>query len=192
MDKWVRKLVQYNIDKGKISKEDADIYKFGYTLLFEKAIIFLITLLIAFIFDAFLEVLIFCIAFIPLRVYSGGYHAKSTIKCMILSGFVLICNILAVQQMSDWEWGKYFIILELVLFPLLITLSPVEHENRKIEESERRYFRHMVLGIYIIELAIEIIFLVLGWNQIVLGFVLAHVVNAGVVVISGKRRRGNN
>ena len=67
MDKWIHSIVDKKIEQGEFSKSKRDLYIYGYTLLLEKTIIILITITIAVIFKAYWEIIILCIAFIPLR-----------------------------------------------------------------------------------------------------------------------------
>ena len=53
MDKLIHKLVEVNISKGKISNEEAEIFTYGYRLLVEKILIFLISIFVAALCDAF-------------------------------------------------------------------------------------------------------------------------------------------
>lgn len=55
MDKLIHKLVEVNISKGKISNEEAEIFTYGYRLLVEKILIFLISIFVAALCDAFFE-----------------------------------------------------------------------------------------------------------------------------------------
>lgn len=47
MDKWVHNVVADNIKRGKIDENEAEIYEYGYTLMLEKIIIFVICVVIA-------------------------------------------------------------------------------------------------------------------------------------------------
>lgn len=47
-----------------------------------------------FIFKAYWEIIILCIAFIPLRQYAGGYHAKTRSACLALSALYMIGAVL--------------------------------------------------------------------------------------------------
>ena len=55
MDKLIHKLVEVNISKGKISNEEGEIFTYGYRLLVEKILIFLISIFVAALCDAFFE-----------------------------------------------------------------------------------------------------------------------------------------
>ncbi len=52
MDRWIQNIVANNIRKGKIAESDAEIYKYGYTLMFEKILMVVIGVVIALLLDA--------------------------------------------------------------------------------------------------------------------------------------------
>lgn len=172
------------IQKKQIPESDIEIYKYGYKLLFEKILIFILIIFIAFVLKAWKEILLFYIAFVPIRVYSGGYHAKKTVSYMALSSFLLIFNIITVHKLNTVYTGIYPVVLELVLFMVLYSICPVETENRKISSSEKRYFHKMVSGIYLIEIIIETLLLYFGYSSIANSFITAHCTNV-IIVLAG-------
>lgn len=187
MDGCIAKFVEYQIKRKRIKQADAEVYQYGYRLLIEKTGAFLMTFLIAFLFQAWMDVFLFCVAFIPIRVYSGGYHAKRTISCMMLSGIVLMLNILLKRWVLLTACGGFLFVLEIILCPVVLCLSPVENPNRKIVRSERGYFRLMVIVVYVAQLLFGSVLLWLGWIDWVVSFVLAHVSMAASLV-AGRRR----
>lgn len=182
MDQWIQSIVERQIQNKKISVSEAAVYQYGYRLLIEKTCVFILTLGIGFMFDAWWEVFLFCIAFIPLRVYSGGYHTKKSIGCMLLSVTVLICNIFLVRGFASLDMDKYLVTLELPLFILLYYFSPAETVNRKIEENEKKFFHKMVFFIYVIEILAEILFIIFGYDKFMLSFLVAHGFNVITVL----------
>lgn len=182
MDQWIQSIVERQIQNKKISVSEMEIYQYGYRLLIEKTCVFILTLGIGFMFDAWWEVFLFCIAFIPLRVYSGGYHTKKSISCMLLSVTVLICNVFLVRGFASLDMDKYLVTLELPLFILLYYFSPVETVNRKIEVNEKKFFHKMVFCIYVIEILAEILFIIFGYDKFMLSFLVAHGFNVITVL----------
>ena len=85
IERWINDIVNYQIHNKRISVSDREIYQYGYYILFEKIIAVILTICIAALMDAWWEIMGFCISFIPLRVYSGGGHAKRYVNCMLLS-----------------------------------------------------------------------------------------------------------
>ncbi len=162
MDRLIHKLVEINILKGKITKEEADLYAYGYMLLVEKILIFMISILVAVLCDAFFEIILLCITFIPLRTYSGGYHAKSRWACMILSGIFLIVGIYSMRWLKHFIDMKLFVMGEILCGFVMMKFAPVDVEQRKITSSERKYFRKVLAVINGIEIILGIVSLTFG------------------------------
>ncbi len=158
MDKWIHNVVVNNIRKGNIAEKEAEIYEYGYTLMFEKMIIFVVCVFIALILDAVWEVLALCITFIPLRVYSGGYHAKSRWGCMVISGLFLIIGVLGARFIGNFINLESFIVVEIVCILVLSRYAPADIEEKRITESEKSYFRRRVMIVVGSELLLGILF----------------------------------
>lgn len=189
MEKIIHKIVEKQVKNHQIKESEVEIYQYGYRLLFEKIGAFLLTILIAVIFDAYREVFFFCVAFIPLRVYTGGYHAGNSSCCMMLSGFVLAGNIFVVRWLQILFNGMYFFVLEIFLGVLLYYFSPVETKERRIAESERKYYRKMTLWILGIQVLSEIVLIGMGYSRWVISFVVAHGINLISVIFPKIKER---
>ncbi len=157
MNKWVHNVVADNIKRGKIDENEAEIYEYGYTLMLEKIIIFVICVVIALSLDAAWEVTALCITFIPLRVYSGGYHARSRWGCMMLSGAFVICGVLIVKMVQTFFNVWYYMVIELVCGILLVKRAPVGIEQRKLSDNEQSCYKKIVITIAGIEMLIGLV-----------------------------------
>lgn len=175
MEECIAKFVKNQIRKNRIEQSEAEIYQYGYRLLIEKVCALMMTILIAVLFDAWKEILVFCIAFIPIRTFAGGYHAKSFLSCMVLSAGVLILNVLIGKWVIFTGYGCYAILLEVILYPVIAWMSPVENSNRTISDSERKYFKRMVMVLYVVQILVEMLFMWLGRTDMIVSVVLAHV-----------------
>lgn len=69
--------VKHNI----IPKDAKDVYTYGVEITISSIIGFLITLAIGLLFDSLINAMIFYVIFISLRSMTGGYHAKTYLKC---------------------------------------------------------------------------------------------------------------
>lgn len=164
MDKWIHNVVAENIRKGKIAENEIEIYEYGYTMILEKMIIFFISIVIAFALNAIWEVIALCVTFIPLRIYSGGYHAKSRYWCMVLSGLMLIIGIIVVRSFQELLCMGNYLVIELICGIILVLCALVEVAHRKISHSEKNYFKKVVIFIAGVEMIIGILLLVYEKN----------------------------
>ncbi len=183
MEECIAKFVDHQIRKRRIEQSEAEVYQYGYRLLAEKVCALLLTFLIAVLFDAWMEILLFCIAFIPIRTFAGGYHAQHSLSCMVLSAVVLILNVITGKWFLTTGYGSFALMLEVILYPFIAWFAPVENSNRTISESERKYFKRVVVVIYAVQILVCGLLLWFGKEEWVCSVVLAHVSVAGSLVV---------
>ena len=71
-------------DEGIIKKDEIDVCKYGIEYFIISVLEILSVLLLSAFVGNFVCTLIYFVAFIPLRIYSGGYHADSKIGCYLI------------------------------------------------------------------------------------------------------------
>ena len=137
--------------QGIIQEEDVDTCRYGLDVFISSALeITSILLIAAFVGNFFQTVLLFA-TFIPLRVYAGGYHADTKLKCYLISlgvygVFTAIMNIL--------PQGLYSLMNMLIaVFSLIMILitAPVIHKNKGVNETERKHYRKFSVWICSVE-----------------------------------------
>lgn len=136
--KAVDRLVVKLIADGAIEEEDREIYEYG----FNQGIIMLVnmicTLLIGVVMGMFLEVLVFIVAYIPLRTFAGGFHAKTQVRCFVYSNLFVALNLYLVRVLQSYN---YFLLVVLVLSIVCICLlAPVEDQNKPLDEQEVKLY----------------------------------------------------
>lgn len=184
MDRWIHNVVTNNIRKGKIVESDAEIYEYGYTLMVEKIMIFAVSVIIALLLNAVWEVLALCITFIPLRVYSGGYHAKSRWGCMVMSGLFVTFWSIGIKLLSQQIDMLTFLIIEVVCICIVRRFAPVGTAQKQILASEEDYYKKKVITIVSFELLIGLLCFHFGFVSMITSILLSNVCN--VVSILGQ------
>lgn len=71
-----------------------------------------------------MEIFLFYIAFVPVRVYLGGYHTKRLINCMFFSSLILIANVITVLVINISGAGEYIFVLEFIFFIIVHKILP--------------------------------------------------------------------
>lgn len=132
-------LTNYIIKNGNIEEEDREIYEYGFQsgiAMINNTIMFL---LICYVFNMFLEGIVYGILFMILRVYAGGVHLSSNIKCYLLSSAVLIVTLGIIKYtMMD---QTLMLVLTAIASSVISFLSPVEDKNKPIDEIERSEYK---------------------------------------------------
>ena len=76
--------------------------------------------------------------FVVLRKFSGGYHAKNLHTCILGSGFLLfLCIMLSMHVQCDLKLA----IATVIASVSLITFSPIDSENRRLDTNEKRTYK---------------------------------------------------
>ncbi|MEA5055961.1 accessory gene regulator B family protein [Anaerotignum propionicum] len=155
---------QMQLSKG-LQEDDKDIYLFG---VYQGAILLLnicTALLIGVALNMLLEIVIYLICFLPLRIFAGGYHAKTQLRCYIMSSFTTVIILLGIQflqqQESIWEFLSY-----IVSFGIIWRFAPVADANKPLLEKEQVIYQKKVRKVLLLLTGIAALTYFLGFNII--------------------------
>lgn len=185
---FVQKIVDNQIEKGILIKTDRNIYLYGYQMLIEFCINIVTSIIIAIVFRATGIVVVFTIAYLLLRGYVGGYHAKTSMGCFCCSAAILISAVIVVKFVNGIELDKYFFLLEIVMVPSVFKGTPMPDVNKPITENESKYFNKKVKQIYLIQLLIEMILWYVDVKVYALSIWAVHVVLFSMVLLDVIRK----
>ena len=120
---------------GESSEEDADIYTYVCEAIIATLINILVCLVIAFLFGRITEGIIFITAFVLLRRYAGGHHAKTHLRCITTFAVVFTCAMVFASVMPRVSLEGFFAQLYTLLIATIASmgiaaLAPVEHKNK--------------------------------------------------------------
>lgn len=172
----VQKIVDSQIKSGGIKESERSVYLYGYQMLIEFCINIITSILIAFIFRAYGIVVMFTVAFLLIRGYAGGYHAKTSLGCFCWSASILIISVMAVKLVVNLDIGAWLFLLEVIILPCVFHGTPIPNRNKPITENERLHFNRKVKQIYFLELLVELFLLFQGLNTLALSILAVHVV----------------
>lgn len=136
-------IADFLLHKNVISETEIDIYIYGYETVILGVIDFFIVLAVEFICNKMITMLIFFAMFISVRLYTGGYHANTVLKCKAI--FILIC--LSVGLLSEFKFPYYLYILIMLLY--LITsffLAPIKNFNKPLTSEEQTKYRRISIA----------------------------------------------
>ncbi len=156
-------IIKRLITNKLISEEEVEIYKFGLESLILKLLHCVSYLCIGIYLKQLLELIIIATVLIPLRRSAGGYHAKTKVGCYIFSCMFIICILLALQGIHNrFMWWIALAISDL----LIIKMSPVDNDNKKLDKSEIDYYTKKSRLVLTFANAICIILTLLNLNQV--------------------------
>ena len=146
---------------GIIQKDDIDKCRYGLDVFLSSVLEMLSIVIISIFVKNFAETLLFFTAFIPLRIYAGGYHADTRLRCY---GVLLVIYALFSVAMKLIPASAYiFIECISALFTSIMVLrfAPISHSNKHINDMETQQYKKISIAIALMEVAIMIIGLLL-------------------------------
>lgn len=172
---------------GAIQENDVDECRYGLEVFISSAFEVLSILFISIFVRNFVETLLFFAAFIPLRIYAGGYHAGTKLRCYLVSLATYAAFALVLYILPD---DIYLITVGAeVLFALVMVLAfaPIIHYNKNVNYIEISNYRKISVAICIIQIALILVFtIIFKANRFVLSFALgqlAESLSMAVVVV---------
>lgn len=150
MDKIASKLVNDLVSLAVIDRRDIDIYRYGLEVLLLSLLQIFSILFIAFFVGNFFETVVYFAAFIPMRLFAGGYHASTRSRCYLLSLFVYGIFTIILKICPNYihlELGLSFACISLVA---IFFLAPEIHSNRKFDQTDYLFFKRVCKRIEII------------------------------------------
>lgn len=177
------KIGNHLVRSGIVREEDAEIYIYGINQILVSVLNVSSALIIGLILGMLLESIIFMAAYIPLRSFAGGYHAKTPLRCYILSLIMITVVLSGIKYLHTANIFYYSVLAAAVLTVLL--LSPVEDKNKPLDEIEKKVYKKSVVIIGTIEFVICFIFKVINLNSSCIAVTYSFIM-LSVMLIAGK------
>ena len=140
--------------QGIIQEDDIDKCKYGIDLFISSFLEIISILAIAAILGNFIETVLLFVFFIPLRIYAGGYHADTKLKCFLISLVMYGFS----YTLANITPSEMFVLINIIgtLFSLIMVLimAPIIHINKNVNDIERRNYRKISIEICLVETTI--------------------------------------
>lgn len=144
-------------DRGVIQEKDVPVYRYGLEAIYSSTLELVSILFLAVIVGNFWQTVAFFLAFIPLRVYAGGYHASTRLRCFLVS--LVVYGVFAVALiLVPAAWYRMLALAGCALSAWVVwRKAPVVHHNRRIAPAAWQYYRRISRLICGIEIAIVLV-----------------------------------
>lgn len=139
--KLAKSTAYFFVEKQVVKKEDEEVYAYGMELLYSSILNIALAVIIAIITNTVYPTAAFLTAFIVMRQYIGGYHAKTHLGCMSILSAVLCCfAVLSRYIPTECEILISMPAIGLSMF-LILKFAPVEHPNKPLTDKEKSRLR---------------------------------------------------
>lgn len=188
------KITGFLVDSNEISGDINEFrcYKYGIEIALSSILNIVLILSIGTVTGRFIESVIFLAVFIPIRQFSGGYHADTYFRCNMFFciSFVMVLLLFEILKV----FNSVYLLLAIDLFSLSIIafFSPIENRNKPIPVEKRMGLK---LKATLISALISLVSLIMHCYWVVYGSLLScTLLMISVLIISGKikeRRKRN-
>lgn len=165
------RITQTLVNYGCISKEDTELYSYGFRQLFMMLLNISITLMIGIVLDELLQSIVFSLGYIPIRSFAGGYHAKTPQMCTIFSSFMILTVLLLMKFVTLTNIA--ILLLWIVSVGVIVALSPVQDNHKPLDNVEKIAYRRKTILLLILDSVGIIVSMVLSFGSISYSLVLS-------------------
>ena len=142
-----KRIANFLLFNNVINKEEIDVYIYRYEMILSSLIDFMIVLITSILFNEFIYMTSFFVMFVSTRLYTGGYHADTFLKCKLV--FITLCLIMV--GLSEIALNLSIVIPSLIMFIVTVYhLSPVENKNKIISKEAKIKYRNISVILSII------------------------------------------
>lgn len=152
------------IKSKAVDIEEQEVYIFGLEVLLLNSVNVLTAMIISFISGTMWHFAAFMLIFAPLRIFSGGYHAKRSEVCFVITTLIYIVSVLAVK-LYPLLYTSTAVVTALFVCIILLTVkfAPVVNKNNPLSEHERK--RNRLISVVLVAVD-SVIFIVLGMLEL--------------------------
>lgn len=179
------KIVNSFVRNGIVTAEDRELYQYGVKQGLTVALNIATTLVVGLLLNMVWQSALFMLAYIPIRVFAGGYHAKTPLRCYMLSVVMIAVVLLTMQFISFTAFAC--VSLSVLSALIIVLLSPIEDMNKPLDETETRVYRKRTLAVLVFELLIVIGLITVGLLDIAVCIALALSV-LSIMLVAGKAK----
>ena len=131
---------------------DRELYIHAIVLIAHEFLNYLIVLVVAVMVNLVIESIIYMVLFSIIRRYTGGFHAKTYLKCM-LSYIAFYLLFLEFYLVVNVRYIEIILILFVISVIYIYKTSPVQHVNNPLSIIEKHKYRKIsmiVLFVFIL------------------------------------------
>lgn len=168
-------------DNHIIKHDDRELYVYGFNQGLNILLNLITTLVVGLLFRNILELAIFIAAYIPLRSFAGGYHAKTPLRCYIYSIIMIILVSVGMKYLLFVDM-VYYVILAISAL-IIFVLSPAEDKNKPLDKIELKVYRKRTSLILLVELIICILSNVIDLRTVFISIIYNLAVMSVIILL---------
>lgn len=149
IDLLTKNSVEILIRNGIIEESEKEVYRFGISGLYRFLMNIITSIIIGALFGMLWQTILFSAAYIPLRRFAGGYHAKTPGRCYFLSCLLVVGVLMLLKHVAFSVTAV--LILIVAASAIVFIKAPVASENKPLLDQEKVLYREKARRILLLE-----------------------------------------
>lgn len=158
LQKLSEQMVSWQIDRQILTQEKRALYEYAYEAMFNQILNITIAFWIAVWQHAFITTIVYLVSYIPMRSYGGGYHAKTNMRCTVMSSILIFLVCRGECRIPDGAMIPMLLTALGISGLLLLLCAPVEDRNKPLDDRERAHCRQWGKKIWLMEVFAGLVF----------------------------------
>lgn len=180
--------IAFLLIKNKIVDiQHRDVYVYGLEVILLNCSLLIMFLIASMLCGAMLNFWAYLIFFLPIRIFSGGYHAKSSESCFVLStlmyGLSIAITAFFPLMYQNWKW----IVAGIISVVVILIFSPMINENNPLTKAQQKRNRIIVCILLAVDLVVFILCCNFNWR--IASNELVFIVMDAVLLLAGKLKQ---
>ncbi|MCQ2451731.1 MAG: accessory gene regulator B family protein [Oscillospiraceae bacterium] len=146
-------IAEWLVQIGAISEHELELYEYAtYTFVFN-LMPFVMAIIVGVIFAKVPDCLLIILPFVFVRKYSGGFHFKSPLLCVVCSTILLGLACYGINFVIQHDLGKALSVLVFVSIIGIYCFSPInsdDAEQTKAEKKKYKLIASLIMAIFIV------------------------------------------
>ena len=193
IEQVTQKLLNFLLKQNQLSDdpEEISVYKYGLEITISSLLNFVLIIAIGAISGNFLESMLFLLCFVPLRQYTGGFHANTYFKCNLYFCICFSVLLFIYNLTKNLCSLPCVIILDLISILLIAYFCPIDNANKRVVETDKKKYKVIAVVISCVISVVGILLLVV-FNKnygIIMPYTLLLVVVLVIISIINERRK---
>ena len=145
IEEFSEKMATIIIREGNLDEKKKTVLTYGVFSMIQPIISLILTLIFGMLFHVWIEAIIISVAASVLRKNSGGIHASSAERCLVIGVFIFVflaCFVkFALIKIPAVILSSILAMSIVMSYTIIVRYSPVDSESKPIRESDREKFR---------------------------------------------------
>lgn len=153
--------------KSIIDEEESDICVYGLELLLTGFVNVASIILLGILFNKIGLAFIYLFLMMVIRTYSGGYHASTHLRCILLFMITFGITLGIYECVKEWNLNLFLFYLVEVGLGVVGYCSPIENANKELSVVQCKKYKFISVLLYALVNSISILLFIIGNNRYV-------------------------